>query len=73
MEGIYEFKNGKNTWGILVNKNYTHIIKTSLPRHMQMGKTFQNIQVAQESYKDASLKAFLFQIECGLAQPVELA
>ena len=47
------------------------IIKTSLPRCMQYGKTYFSWDKVEASYKDANLKTAFLMIQSGLLQPTQ--
>jgi len=57
----HSFSIGKATWkiSIMAKTGYVYVTKTSLPRHMRMGKRFDNIEQAKDNYKSADMKMHL--------------
>ena len=68
---FYKLTFGKNTWSIMCTDRMITIIKTSLPRHMQYGKTYFSWDKVEASYKDANLKTAFLMIQSGLLEPTE--
>jgi hypothetical protein len=68
---IYNLQFGKNTWSVMIGKTYIVVTKTSLPRHMQFGKTFKNWSDVESNYKDSNLKTSFLLIQSGLIQPTQ--
>ena len=69
---IYNLQFGKNTWSVMIGQNNIVVTKTSLPRHMQFGKTFNNWSDLEGSYKDSNLKTSFLLIQSGLIEPTKI-
>lgn len=68
----FKFAFWKTTWSIMTGGMYIVVIKTSLPKHMQFGKTFSSFDSAQNHYNCPKLKTALLQVELGLVEPSEV-
>ena len=68
----FKFTFGKTTWSIMTGGMYIVVIKTSQPKHMQFGKTFNSFDSAQKHYNCPKLKTALLQVELGLVEPTEI-
>lgn len=68
---LYKLSFGKQTWSVMIGGQFITVIKTSLPRHMQYGKSFNNWNQVESHYKDANLKSAFLQIQSGILEPTE--
>ena len=61
MNTNYKFNIGKSTWSvnIMSKTGRVHVTKTSLPRHMRFGKSFETMDEAKANYKSADMKMHL--------------